>query len=525
GTDSYQYRWDSHSRLREAVRTPTEQGAAMGLQPHRLQFNYDALGLLHQEESDDTVLTFHHDRLGNLTELTLPQGDSLRWHYYGRGHMLAVRHNDTLLSEFTRDMLHREFSRTQGNLVRHRHYMELDNQLRIFSQSPEETGGYRSSTLWHTWQFNERGQVEQTADHLRGITDYLYDDENRLTGITEAERAMVTFSYDNGDNRLDPSLPQSQQPGVDNRLHQWQGWHYRYDDYGNLSERSHVEEQQQFLYDGDNRLVEVSDNKMTAHYHYDALGRRVRKTVQWHHSGQSEQTDFVWQGLRLLQSHNRQTGVTQTYCYEAHNSYSPLACIEQQGEDTRYYWYHCDLNSTPLDITDKDGNIIWSVRYTPFGELEEVTVNRDGIEQNLRYAGQYFDAETGLHYNTFRFFDPVSGRYTQPDPIGLMGGVNLYQYSPNPIQEIDPLGLATCVLATKGGIFPGVRDHASLFIERAYMENGQYKQAIYDPSGSYARSIDPGNGDILSGGNASIKKYMDFYKSHDNSTVDVTCHM
>lgn len=57
------------------------------------------------------------------------------------------------------------------------------------------------------------------------------------------------------------------------------------------------------------------------------------------------------------------------------------------------------------------------------------------------YAGQYQDEETGLHYNTYRYYAPEVGRFTTPDPIGLLGGINLYQYAPNPLSWIDPLGL------------------------------------------------------------------------------------
>ncbi|GEM_PF-6098353 len=62
-------------------------------------------------------------------------------------------------------------------------------------------------------------------------------------------------------------------------------------------------------------------------------------------------------------------------------------------------------------------------------------------EQHLRFQGQYFDVETGLHYNRFRYYDPNVGRFVSQDPIGLFGGVNLYQFAPNPIEWIDPLGL------------------------------------------------------------------------------------
>ena len=64
------------------------------------------------------------------------------------------------------------------------------------------------------------------------------------------------------------------------------------------------------------------------------------------------------------------------------------------------------------------------------------------MAQNIRLQGQYFDAETGLHYNTFRYYDPDIGRFTTPDPIGLNGGLNLYQYAPNPVSWIDPWGLS-----------------------------------------------------------------------------------
>ena len=64
--------------------------------------------------------------------------------------------------------------------------------------------------------------------------------------------------------------------------------------------------------------------------------------------------------------------------------------------------------------------------------------------QNLRFQGQYHDEETGLHYNRFRYYDPDVGRFASQDPIGLAGGVNTYQYTPNPVGWVDPLGLCKC---------------------------------------------------------------------------------
>ncbi|WP_256548053.1 RHS repeat-associated core domain-containing protein, partial [Pseudomonas sp. 24 E 1] len=66
------------------------------------------------------------------------------------------------------------------------------------------------------------------------------------------------------------------------------------------------------------------------------------------------------------------------------------------------------------------------------------------VDNPLRFQGQYFDSESGLHYNRHRYYNPDVGRYLTPDPVKLAGGINAYQYVPNPTGWIDPLGLNTC---------------------------------------------------------------------------------
>lgn len=107
---------------------------------------------------------------------------------------------------------------------------------------------------------------------------------------------------------------------------------------------------------------------------------------------------------------------------------------------TRYYWYQNDHLGTPQDIVDRNGRIVWSATYDAFGNIH-ITIAE--IENNLRFPGQYFDGETGLHYNYFRYYQRSTGRYITPDPIGLAGAdVNLYRYvASNPVNWIDPLGL------------------------------------------------------------------------------------
>uniref|UniRef100_UPI001B80340B RHS repeat domain-containing protein n=1 Tax=Desulfobulbus elongatus TaxID=53332 RepID=UPI001B80340B len=103
------------------------------------------------------------------------------------------------------------------------------------------------------------------------------------------------------------------------------------------------------------------------------------------------------------------------------------------------YYYHTDHLGTPLRLTDSSGAVVWAADYQPFGRAN-LLVNT--VENNLRFPGQYFDAETGLHYNWHRYYDPDIGRYLSADPIGLEAGINLYAYVNNdPVNWIDIWGL------------------------------------------------------------------------------------
>jgi len=107
------------------------------------------------------------------------------------------------------------------------------------------------------------------------------------------------------------------------------------------------------------------------------------------------------------------------------------------------YYVHADHLGTPKALTNEAGNLVWSATHDPFG-MATVAAG-SVVEMNLRFPGQYYDAETGLHYNYFRTYDPGTGRYLESDPIGLKGGLNTYAYvSGNPLTKIDPQGLVEC---------------------------------------------------------------------------------
>ena len=101
---------------------------------------------------------------------------------------------------------------------------------------------------------------------------------------------------------------------------------------------------------------------------------------------------------------------------------------------------HTDALGTPQVLTDETGSVVWRATYDPFGKA--TVFFGSSVEMNVRMPGQYFDSETGLHYNYFRYYDPSTGRYLISDPIGLSGGLNSYLYSKaNPLKYKDPTGL------------------------------------------------------------------------------------
>ncbi len=135
--------------------------------------------------------------------------------------------------------------------------------------------------------------------------------------------------------------------------------------------------------------------------------------------------------------------------------------VHRDLTDRDYKYVHTDALGTPLRVTDKTGTVVWEASYDPFGRA---TVDEDpdgnGVHQtlNLRFPGQYYDAESGLQYNYHRDYDPADGRYLESDPIGLAGGINSYSYvGGDPIGNVDPLGLEqgvayTAIYAGDGGV-------------------------------------------------------------------------
>lgn len=117
--------------------------------------------------------------------------------------------------------------------------------------------------------------------------------------------------------------------------------------------------------------------------------------------------------------------------------------LNHKDEKLYLTYYHTDQIGIPREQTDQFGNLLWTGEYDAWGGLQTENKIYPNAHQPFRLQNQYFDAETGLHYNLFRYYDPNCGRFINQDPIGLVGGEHLYSFAPNSQIWVDPLGLAS----------------------------------------------------------------------------------
>ncbi|HGY3559824.1 TPA: RHS repeat-associated core domain-containing protein, partial [Pseudomonas putida] len=452
---SQTFAYDDGDRLLSIERQPTGIGKQLGITEEKLEYTYDLLGRLTKEITPDGTLGYEYDPLSNLTTLTLPDGRKVNHLYYGSGHLHQLNLDGQVISDMERDDLHREVYRTQGKLTSCFGYDAMGRKAWQFASTlpadklsqVHNTGVNTSLLVEHAYnpihrryQYDPAGELVRTLDKLRGEIKYEYEANGQLRSRdTGSLIGSEEFRYDPAANRLDFNARQFDKV-KDNRIKQWRDQEYRYDPWGNLVEkRSGHSKLQHFSYDCENRLVRAGtlvNGKLESQgeYRYDSLGRRIAKQAEI--NGEVEQKRFLWQGLRMLREESPAKSIL--YLYEP-GSYAPLARVDQaEGEEQKLYYFHTDQIGTPIELTNSEGEIVWQATYRSWGSVEQLVVSE--VEQNIRFQGQYFDCESSLHYNTFRFYDPEVGRFVNQDPIGLLGGANLYSYGVNPISWIDPWG-------------------------------------------------------------------------------------
>ncbi|WP_137173558.1 glycohydrolase toxin TNT-related protein [Massilia sp. HP4] len=375
---------------------------------------------------------------------------------------------------------------------------QRDRNIYPDTYRPDVQVGMQAAIL-RRYRYDPSGQLTSLEDNRRGRVEYRYDPVGRLLAASSV-LGRETFAFDPAGNiqaadtaQQEPITRRTPLPKLlDNLLKEYAGVRYQYDDRGNLVERIQDGLRSKYEWDAFNRMARATTWHGVTTFAYDPLGRRIAK-----HSGTMEGTAFRvmtrtiygWDGDTLALESSVHRGYapgdrTVHYVYER-NSFVPLVQAARSealrlvsttdvkalmasnggkydialdplwsGECERepkpfgtdeMAFYQCDHLGTPQELTDDEGKVAWSAQYKAWGQAKEAisaAARKARMQNPIRFQGQYFDEETGLHYNRHRYYDPDTGRYLTQDPIGLLGGINTYAYTPNPVGWLDPLGLS-----------------------------------------------------------------------------------
>lgn len=458
-----------------------------GASPIQTTYSYTGFGEVESHQG----LSYGYDSAGRLETMIYPSGAVVTYHYDSAGRINQVDlDQDGTFTTLASNISYKPFGPITGLTYGNGKVLiqGFDTAYRMTSQ--DIAGVLNVTYPVYDANGNLRRQIEDAS-----ANDYTYDALNRLdTAI--GNFGSQDFGYDKVGNRLaEDNVTQSYiyEPNS-NRLDMVNGFDVQLDANGNTT----VKGAQAFSYTVHNRLKAVRDGgALLATYTYNGLGQRVRKSHPYTPSGDANGDNLITvddlqavideilgldvatgnpdcngDGLvnvaDLVCINNRiaSGGViftgSKVFAYGLNGQLvgeydgatnAPLQEIIYLGgrplavlRGGNVYYVHADHLGTPRAVMDDTGAIIWRWESDPFGSgLPDGDVDGDGVlfTLNLRFPGQYYDQETGLHYNYFRYYDPRLGRYLTSDPLGLAGGMNTYAYVlNNPLNFIDPLGLA-----------------------------------------------------------------------------------
>nr|WP_221383409.1 RHS repeat-associated core domain-containing protein [Actinoplanes polyasparticus] len=416
GTTIVELEYDVDGRL-VAVTSPDAE----------VTFEYDAVDRkIAETVNGRTILTaYDGDRLMGHT---MPSGRASRWFHDGRGLPVALNVDGQLIT-FERDSSGREIVRKIGGDLAFR--QTFDSAGRLTSQ-------HIPRSVEQTFRYNASGDVTRIGSRLFGI-----DAHGRiLVAGTDGEKSK-RYLYDRADVPAGMDGEHWKFDGI--LLVQADGVHFEYDSLGRMTHRSSETGRWEFVWDAEDQLVGV----VTAdgdrwQYRYDAFGRRVAKQLLADDGTVRQETLFAWSGDVMMEQAGAQAMSWEFWP----DGSAPVI----QSDDSGLMTIVTDLVGTPTHLLGDGGQRLSALRTDLWG------LSHHPAPTPLRFPGQYFDAESGLHYNRFRFYDPATARYLTPDPLGLKGNPHPFGYVKNPLTQADPLGLTSCKM-TQPSLEPYGRVH------------------------------------------------------------------
>jgi RHS repeat-associated protein len=452
------YNFDSSGRMIAAVNSDLA-----------LTFERDPMGRIIREVQGEHWVENSYNVLGNIIRIATSLGHTVDYDLDPNGFVSKITTLGNQTIEFTRNSYGQETGRRMpGSIAMEQRYDRLGRLLdqrvglRRWGDAPETQS--QAEIVRRNYTYDRNGSLTSLVDGNWGHVDYVLDPAERLVKVVCEWGANESFSYDPAGNiiRIQAQDKESNDEtlayGQGNRLLQKGRTLYEYDAEGRQIKKIEDADGPNpkiWLYEWDalDRLRAVKQpNGEVWRYKYDALGRRVAKV------GPDTQRRFLWHESVMIQEVVGGQSLA-AWMFDIY-SYAPIATVQ----NARLYSVINDHLGTPREIIDNSGSVVWSMVLKSWGQtFKQHSVNGAltsavRLEQNLRFQGHYFDAETGLHYNRHRYYDPETGRYVSDDPLGLIGGLNGFQYAPNPIAYVDPWGLTGDPAKATHITYEGVKD-------------------------------------------------------------------
>jgi RHS repeat-associated protein len=426
-----------------------------------LEYTRDPLGLILTETVDGRTLRNDYDVLGRRVRRITPTGAVSEWTYDARGLPETLTVPGGGLS-FRYDAVGQETARFLGPGAAISQRFDPSGRLAgqaIWAYDQPGQPGTARQLQGRTYRYRPDGRPVEITDRLRGDRRYDIDPIGRVTAV-HAPTWTERYAYDALGNLVQADAPGDEdarggreyigtlvrRAGRTTHEHDAQGRVVR------TVRRTLSGQTRQWTYawDADDRLVQAATPHGTWRYTYDPIGRRTSKQRVDQGGNVLDATWFCWDGARPAEQvtttpDGRATATSWDWEPGGHRAATQVrrswAGNAPQAEiDTAFYAIVTDLAGTPSELVAPDGRIVWRGLTSLWGT--SIAAPSAETDCPLRFPGQYHDAETGLNYNYFRYYDPATGGYASPDPVGLAAAPNHHAYVANPMLVADPFGLA-----------------------------------------------------------------------------------
>lgn len=433
-----------------------------------LRFERDGLGRVVAETCNGRTVTSVYDASGRRTSRRTPTGAVSTWEYDPVGRPSALVAGGQRFT-FEYDAAGREVRRRVGaNTVLEQHWnadhLLVSQQLWRGPRPDAE----RALVQHRNYAYGPGREITAVWDRIAGSRRFSLDPNGRVTAV-RAQGWTERYAYNEagdivhagwpaGGDSTDEAQTVGDREYRGNRLYRSGRTFYRHDARGRTILRSHrtlsgQDRQWRYEWDAEDRLVAgVTPDGHRWRYEYDALGRRTTKLRVGADGLVAERVDFTWDGDCLIEeAHRRPSGDVRVTSWDYRpGTFEPVAQYRrgipvdasQEWFDRQFHAIITDAIGAPAELVDTDGDLAWRRSSSLFGGRLGGAVSGDPVACPIGFPGQYHDAETGLAYNRYRYYEPETGRYLSSDPIGLMGGLRPYGYVRNPVGQIDPLGLS-----------------------------------------------------------------------------------